>query len=270
MCCAGKVCSEAMDHGRAHIVGQPLFVAGSVSGAPWLVSVGGVAVNYYERHLGDYARDTGHLSMVEHGAYTLLLDRCYATEQGIPQDQAYRIARARTKEEREAVDVVLAEFFTLQDGVHVQRRVQGEIEKARHRIEAARSNGRNGGRPRKKPTGFSNETQEKPTGFSLGSVSETQSKALQTPSTSSEAKASGADAPQQPSGQQPPDPKKALWDLGVSILGEKSRPVIGAACKRVGEQRVAEVFAQMAADPKADPVAWFVRVTSDRPARLVV
>jgi uncharacterized protein YdaU (DUF1376 family) len=32
-------------------------------------------VNYYERHLGDYAKDAGHLSMLEHGAYSLLLDR---------------------------------------------------------------------------------------------------------------------------------------------------------------------------------------------------
>lgn len=27
-------------------------------------------MNYYERHLGDYARDTGHLSIMEHGVYT--------------------------------------------------------------------------------------------------------------------------------------------------------------------------------------------------------
>ena len=49
---------------------------------------GGGCVNYYERHLGDYARDTAHLTMVEHGAYTLLLDRYYATESPIPADQA--------------------------------------------------------------------------------------------------------------------------------------------------------------------------------------
>ena len=29
-------------------------------------------VNYWERHIGDYARDAGHLSMLEHGAYTLV------------------------------------------------------------------------------------------------------------------------------------------------------------------------------------------------------
>lgn len=86
-------------------------------------------MNYYERHLGDYAKDTAHLTMLEHGAYTLLLDRYYGTEQGIPADQAHRIARARSKEERAAVDAVLAEFFELRsDGWH-QERCDAEIER---------------------------------------------------------------------------------------------------------------------------------------------
>jgi len=127
-------------------------------------------VNYYERHLGDYAKDTGHLSILEHGVYTLLLDRYYSTEAGIPETQAFRLSRARTPEEREAVEVVLAEFFELIDGVWINRRAEEEIQKAKVRIEAAKENGRKGGRPKKNPT----ETQEKPTGFSLGSISETQ------------------------------------------------------------------------------------------------
>lgn len=70
-------------------------------------------MNYYERHLGDYAKDAGHLSMLEHGAYSLLMDRYYTTEAPIPADQAYRLTRARSKDEQEAVDAVLGEFFTL-------------------------------------------------------------------------------------------------------------------------------------------------------------
>jgi uncharacterized protein YdaU (DUF1376 family) len=149
-------------------------------------------VNYYERHLGDYARDTAHLSLLEHGVYTLLLDRYYATEAGIPAEEAHRLARARSKEEREAVDVVLREFFTLEAGVYRQKRCDAEIDRARVRIEAARQNGRSGGRPRKadpqtdqQPAGFSSanpsQTQQKPDGFSLGSDSETQPKALHAP-----------------------------------------------------------------------------------------
>lgn len=127
-------------------------------------------MNYYEHHLGDYAKDTGHLSMLEHGAYRLLLDRYYSTEEGIPEDQAYRLARARSEEERRAVDVVLDEFFKLEDGMWINGRAEEEIARARVRIDTAKENGKKGGRPRKNQTA----TQEKPSGFSMGSVSETQ------------------------------------------------------------------------------------------------
>lgn len=140
-------------------------------------------MNYYEHHLGDYAKDTGHLTMLEHGAYRILLDRYYSTEQGIPADQAYRLARARSEEECRAVDVVLDEFFELIDGVWIQHRVEREIAQARKRITAAQENGKKGGRPRKKPEGMETETQEKPNGLLPGSDSETQPKAHQAPST---------------------------------------------------------------------------------------
>ncbi|MCH8180234.1 MAG: YdaU family protein [Proteobacteria bacterium] len=138
-------------------------------------------MNYYEHHLGDYAKDTAHLSMLEHGAYRLLLDRYYSTEEGIPAAQAHRVARARSKEERDAVDTVLQEFFTLQDGVWVNGRAEEEILKAQAKINAAQTNGKKGGRPRK--NGNPGETQQKPSGFSVGSENETQTKAHQAPST---------------------------------------------------------------------------------------
>lgn len=136
-------------------------------------------MNYYERHLGDYARDTAHLTMMEHGAYSILLDRYYATEAGIPADQVHRLARARTKEERQAVDTVLHEFFILIDGIWINQRAEEEIAKAQTRIKAAQENGKRGGRPRTNRA----ETQEKPGGLFVGSENETQSKAHQAPST---------------------------------------------------------------------------------------
>src|SRR5574340_208016 len=51
-------------------------------------------MNFYKRHLGDYAKHAGHLSMLEHGAYTLLLDRYYTTERPIAsRAEAYRCCR---------------------------------------------------------------------------------------------------------------------------------------------------------------------------------
>jgi len=125
-------------------------------------------MNYYERHLGDYAKDTAHLSLLEHGAYSLLLDRYYGTEKGIPKDQAHRVSRARSKEEKQAVDAVLDEFFTLVDGVYVNQRAEEEITKAQGKIKAAQENGRRGGRPKNNP--------KEPSGFSLGYENGTQEK----------------------------------------------------------------------------------------------
>lgn len=144
-------------------------------------------MNYYEHHLGDYAKDTGHLSMLEHGAYRILLDRYYSTERGIPADQAHRLARARSDEECRAVDVVLEEFFDLVDGTWIHRRVEREIVAANKRISAAQENGKKGGRPPKKPKCSDSETQQKPSGLSVGSDSETQQKAHQAPSTKHQA-----------------------------------------------------------------------------------
>lgn len=86
-------------------------------------------MNYYEHHLGDYAKDTAHLSILEHGAYRLLLDRYYGTELGIPADQVHRVARARSRDEKAAVDAVLQEFFILVEGVWKNNRAEQEIKK---------------------------------------------------------------------------------------------------------------------------------------------
>lgn len=103
---------------------------------------------YYERHLGDYARDTGHLSLLEHGVYGVLLDRYYSTEEPIPADQVYRIARARTKDEQAAVDSVLREFFTLADGVWRSARCDEEIAKIGERRQKAVDRARKGAEAR--------------------------------------------------------------------------------------------------------------------------
>ena len=86
-------------------------------------------MNYYERHIGDYLKDTAHLSLLEHGIYTRLLDVYYTRESAIPDDQAARLIGARAKEEREALQAVLSEFFTLDATGWIQRRCESEIQR---------------------------------------------------------------------------------------------------------------------------------------------
>lgn len=121
-------------------------------------------MNYYKRHLGDYAKKAGHLSPLEHGVYTLLLDAYYDREQGPTRLEAIRWCRARTEDEIAAVDAVLAEFFDENEGRFTQTRVEEEILAYHTRAEANGLNGAKGGRPKKteeKPIGFPDESDEK-------------------------------------------------------------------------------------------------------------
>jgi uncharacterized protein YdaU (DUF1376 family) len=86
-------------------------------------------MNYFEHHIGDYAEATAHLTFVEDAAYSRLLRKYYATEKPLPPDlkAVQRLVAARTKEEREAVETVLNEFFTLQDDGWHNARCDSEI-----------------------------------------------------------------------------------------------------------------------------------------------
>lgn len=99
-------------------------------------------MNYYEHHLGDYAQATSHLTFVEDAAYSRMLRKYYAEEKPLPADlrAVIRLVGARTDEEREAVDIILKEFFTLEeDGWH-NKRADDEIAKfASKRDKAKRS-----------------------------------------------------------------------------------------------------------------------------------
>lgn len=88
--------------------------------------------HFYQQHIGDYSKDTAHLSMLEHGAYRLMLDIAYATEKPLPRDQQaiYRLVRARTHAEKLAVDVILGEFWTESNDGWRNKRVDEELAKA--------------------------------------------------------------------------------------------------------------------------------------------
>jgi uncharacterized protein YdaU (DUF1376 family) len=249
-------------------------------------------VNYYKRHLGDYAAATRHLSLLEHGVYTLLLDWYYVNERPLPADEAAvaRLVGARSKDERSAVSQILREFFDLRESGWHHARCDAEIAEAaelgaegearkenererqrRHRqrrkelFEELRKHGEVP--PFETATNILEGMLSRVTGRDRTSTSPEpvthvtpDATAIHKPiAISQELRAADA-----ASGGQSADPRKQLWDIGVSILGDKSRSLIGAACKRVGEAKVAEVLAQMATSTKAEPTAWFIAATTER------
>lgn len=84
-------------------------------------------MHYFKRNIGDYHKKAGRLTMLEHGAYTLLLDACYDRERFPTMEEAIDWCWARNSEEIAAVELVLRKFFDLIDGRYVQARIQDEI-----------------------------------------------------------------------------------------------------------------------------------------------
>jgi uncharacterized protein YdaU (DUF1376 family) len=87
-------------------------------------------MNYYEHHIGDYAQATAHLSLLEDGVYSRLIRKYYASEKPFVNDlkALARLVGARSDEEREAVEIVLNEFFTLEaDGCWHNKRCDEDL-----------------------------------------------------------------------------------------------------------------------------------------------
>lgn len=85
-------------------------------------------MHWFKRNIGDYHKKAGRLTMLQHGAYTLLMDSCYDREQFPTKEDAIDWVWASTPEEIQAVEFVLSRFFTLEDGIYVQHRIAEEID----------------------------------------------------------------------------------------------------------------------------------------------
>lgn len=96
---------------------------------------------------GDYLRDTGGLTMLQHGAYRCLLDRYYDCGGPLSRDPEtlYRLAGAFSGEERHAVDIVVSKFFVA-DGEQIRHaRADAEIARRAEKRAMNRELGRRGG-----------------------------------------------------------------------------------------------------------------------------
>ena len=92
-------------------------------------------MNYYPFHIGDYVSATRHLSWVEDAAYRRLLDTYYVTEKPLPDDlrQVCRLVLATTEDQREAVKIILSEFFELTAEGWINSRADAEINAMREK-----------------------------------------------------------------------------------------------------------------------------------------
>lgn len=86
---------------------------------------------YLPLYVGDYLRDTGYLTLEQHGAYCMLLMRLWSAGGALPSDEGKlaRIAGVSVKKWR-PIWADLATFFELENGQITHKRITSELEKA--------------------------------------------------------------------------------------------------------------------------------------------
>lgn len=212
-------------------------------------------MNFYKHHIGDYDADTAHLTWFEDMAYTRLMRLYYRRELPIPADiaQACRLVRAASKQEREAVENVLHEFFELDGDCWRNKRCDEEISTAQGKAAKNREVGKSGGRPAKKITMMVSENNHD--GFKKEPC-DNPSQKPEARSHNSEANASGGEPPKVT------DPNEIIFGYGLPMLTnagtpeKQARSFLGGLRKQHGDPALIDKLRECAKAKPLQPLEW--------------
>jgi uncharacterized protein YdaU (DUF1376 family) len=98
-------------------------------------------MHYYPHNIGDYRKDTSHLTLLEHGIYRQLLDSYYLDEMPLSNDLAklMRSHSVRSADEQQSLQNVLTDFFELTENGYIHKRCEDIIAKFHGKSESARA-----------------------------------------------------------------------------------------------------------------------------------
>jgi uncharacterized protein YdaU (DUF1376 family) len=207
-------------------------------------------MHYYKFNIGDYRKDTTHLSTLEHGIYRQLIDWYYLEEKPIPRetDSVIRRLRLVSEDERNALVMVLREFFVEQsDGFH-QLRCDEALQEYHKRKRTNKLNGKQGGRPKKtesvidcNPNG--SDFADIISAQKLGNFPETESvifgnrnERQLTNSETKEISTTGKQSRKRSAVSKPPDVDQQVWDDFLVLRKAKRAPVTETVLKNLTQE----------------------------------
>lgn len=94
-------------------------------------------MHYYKHHIGDFLKDTGHLSNDQMGVYLRMIWRYYLDESPL-QDDCESIAFAMRSDEK-TIGLILKHFFVLTDEGWRHKRCDQEISEYHNKSEKAKT-----------------------------------------------------------------------------------------------------------------------------------
>jgi uncharacterized protein YdaU (DUF1376 family) len=97
-------------------------------------------MHYYEHNIGDYRKDTVHLTLLEHGIYRQLIDSYYLGESPLTTDieKLMRTHSIRNADEQQAFKNVLSDFFELTKNGYIHKRCDKIIAEYHGKSQKAR------------------------------------------------------------------------------------------------------------------------------------
>jgi len=195
-------------------------------------------MHYYEHHIGDFMRDTAHLSALEECFYRRALDFCYLNEKPLPKEtqQVMRRLRANNEEEMQAVKNMLADFFIeTDDGFH-QKRCDEEIARYHARGDSSRENGKKGGRPpKRKPNENPSETQSVNLGYENENLDVTHNNLNQQPLTNNQLNKKENASDEKTEGNLYVVPSRRVYEM---FIGWKPEPELWAQTLKASQHLV--------------------------------
>jgi uncharacterized protein YdaU (DUF1376 family) len=217
-------------------------------------------------YIGDYLRDTGHLSTCEHGAYVLLLFHAFTHGGVLPNDEVRlrNIAKMSAKDWKRSSHTLRAFFYVDGDTLRQSRidRELGEISKSSEQKSTA-------GKASAAARAAQRKSNGNPTGVEvlLGNppVDTESDKKIQ-----KERKIQAEDSDLR-SAQAPPDARRILWQQGLPILraliGKSDSQTRNFLGKMVGHAeddcaRTLRIILEAQSLKPTDPTAWLLKAAA--------
>ena len=100
-------------------------------------------MHYYQFHISDYRKDTGHLTPIEHYIYRTLIDWYYLDHEKIPKSIEVVTRRLGLEQHnRENLLNILSDFFELTEDGYVHHRIEKDILNYKKQLETASKAGK--------------------------------------------------------------------------------------------------------------------------------
>lgn len=207
----------------------------------------------------DYFADTGELSVIEHGAYFLLIGH-YWRKGPLPDDdeRLARIARC-TPAEWKRVRSAVAGFFTVADGLWTHGRIEREWQRAANNVAKRAAAGRASAAQRKRQHNVNTCSTYVAPVLDAPLQQNARTSPSPSPREDSVAKATGAAAPL------PASDQDLVWGEGLDWLASATnrkpdalRSLVGRWCQAYGATAVLAVIrdARAQSPPIVGPVPW--------------